>query len=99
MVRSGLVILFADVTERYQLIHDYLVYLIRSFQQEELIQTQLTQLRNQVQQREAEITRLHSELRKKKQSTTVDNLPSENVDLFTELKELRKREEVSRSRN
>ncbi len=96
LVRSGLVVLFADVTERYQLIHDYLVYLIRSFQQEELIQTQLTQLRNQVQQREAEITRLHSELRKKKQSTTVDTQPHESVDLFTELKELRKREEVSR---
>ena len=96
LVRSGLVVLFADVTERYQLIHDYLVYLIRSFQQEELIQTQLTQLRNQVQQREAEITRLHSELRKKKQSTTVDTQPHESVDLFTELKELRKREELSR---
>ncbi|MGB6301402.1 MAG: hypothetical protein WBF90_35195 [Rivularia sp. (in: cyanobacteria)] len=96
LVRSGLVVLFADITERYQLIHDYLVYLIRSFQQEELIQTQLTQLRNQVQQREAEITRLHSELRKKKQSTTVDTQPHESVDLFTELKELRKREEVSR---
>jgi WD40 repeat protein len=96
LVRSGLVVLFADVTERYQLIHDYLVYLIRSFQQEELIQTQLTQLRNQVQQREAEITRLHSELRKKKQLKTIDTQPHESVDLFTELKELRKREELSR---
>ncbi len=96
LVRSGLVVLFADVTERYQLIHDYLVYLIRSFQQEELIQTQLTQLRNQVQQREAEITQLHSELRKKKQLTTVDTQPHENLDLFTELKELRKREQLSR---
>ncbi|WP_414621859.1 eIF2A-related protein [Calothrix sp. CCY 0018] len=96
LVRSGLVVLFADVTERYQLIHDYLVYLIRSFQQEELIQTQLAQLRNQVQQREAEITRLHSELRKKKQSTIIDTQPHENVDIFTELKELRKREELSR---
>ncbi|MEM6400820.1 MAG: hypothetical protein AAF757_11395 [Cyanobacteria bacterium P01_D01_bin.116] len=96
LVRSGLVVLFADITERYQLIHDYLVDLIRSFQQEELIQTQLTQLRNQVQQRETEITRLRSELRKKKQSKIFENQPSQSLDLFTELKELRKRDELSR---
>ncbi|MEA5599134.1 eIF2A-related protein [Rivularia sp. UHCC 0363] len=96
LVRSGLVVLFADVTERYQLIHDYLVYLVRSLQQGELIQTQLRQLRNQVQEREAEITQLHSELRKKKQSKTVDTQPHQSSDLFTELKELRKREELSR---
>ncbi|MEO0838250.1 MAG: hypothetical protein AAF063_05035 [Cyanobacteria bacterium J06643_5] len=96
LVRSGLVVLFADITERYQLIHDYLVDLIRSFQQEELIQTQLTQLRNQVQQRETEITRLHSELRKKKEAKIFDNQPSQHLDLFTELKELRKRDELSR---
>ncbi|MDY6900538.1 MAG: hypothetical protein SWZ49_21045 [Cyanobacteriota bacterium] len=96
LVRSGLVVLFADITERYQLIHDYLVDLIRSFKQEELIQTQLTQLRNQVQQRETEITRLHSELRKKKKATIFDNQPSQHLDLFTELKELRKRDELSR---
>ncbi|MEO1378500.1 MAG: ATP-binding protein, partial [Cyanobacteria bacterium J06635_10] len=55
LVRSGLVVLFADVTERYQLIHDYLVYLIRSLQQAELsLQTQLRELRNQVQERETE---------------------------------------------
>ena len=96
LVRSGLVVLFADVTERYQLIHDYLVDLIRSFQQGELIQTQLKQLRTQVQQSEAEITRLHSELRKKKQSKIVDTQLQPNLDLFTELKELRKREELTR---
>ncbi|MEM7715943.1 MAG: hypothetical protein AAF349_20605, partial [Cyanobacteria bacterium P01_A01_bin.68] len=96
LVRSGLVVLFADITERYQLIHDYLVDLIRSFQQEELIQNQLTQLRNQVQQRETEITRLQSELRKKKEAKIFDNQPSQHLDLFTELKELRKRDELSR---
>ncbi len=97
LVRSGLVVLFADVSERYQLIHDYLVDLIRFLQQEELsFQTQLRQLRNQVQQRETEITRLHSELRKKKQSKIIDNQPQQSDNLFTELKELRKREELSR---
>ncbi len=97
LVRSGLVVLFADITERYQLIHDYLVDLIRLLQQEELnFQNQLKELRYQVQERETEITRLHSELRKKKQSKIVDNQPHENVNGFTELKELRKREEVSR---
>jgi len=97
LVRSGLVVLFADITERYQLIHDYLVDLIRSLQQEELnFQAQLKQLRNQVQQRETEITRLHSELRKKKQSNIFENQPSQSLDLFTELKELRKRDELSR---
>ncbi|MCJ8282102.1 MAG: hypothetical protein MJK14_20235, partial [Rivularia sp. ALOHA_DT_140] len=97
LVRSGLVVLFADVTERYQLIHDYLVDLIRFLQEEALsFQNQLKQLRNQVQQREAEITRLHSELRKKKQSKRIENQPSASLDLFTELKELRKREELSR---
>ncbi|MGB7377194.1 MAG: hypothetical protein WA959_11615 [Rivularia sp. (in: cyanobacteria)] len=97
LVRSGLVVLFADITERYQLIHDYLVDLIRLLQQEELnFQNQLKELRYQVQQRETEITRLHSELRKKKHSKIVENQPHENVNVFTELKELRKREEVSR---
>ena len=97
LVRSGLVVLFADITERYQLIHDYLVDLIRLLQQEELsFQNQLRELRNQVEQREAEITRLHSELRKKKQSKIVDTQLQPNLDLFTELKELRKREELSR---
>ncbi|AFY52756.1 WD40 repeat-containing protein [Rivularia sp. PCC 7116] len=97
LVRSGLVVLFADITERYQLIHDYLVDLIRSLQQEELsFQTQLKELRNQVQQREAEITQLHSELRRKKQFKIADTQPHESLDLFTELKELRKREEHSR---
>ncbi|MBV6625594.1 MAG: hypothetical protein KI793_22150 [Rivularia sp. (in: Bacteria)] len=97
LVRSGLVVLFADVTERYQLIHDYLVALIRSLQQEELsFQTQLKELRNQVQQREAEITQLHSELRRKKQLKIAHTQPHESLDLFAELKELRKREEHSR---
>ncbi|MEB3217266.1 MAG: hypothetical protein VKN72_13690 [Nostocales cyanobacterium 94392] len=96
LVSSGLVVLFADVTERYQLIHDYLVDLIRSLQQSELsLQTQLKELRNQVQQREAEITQLHSELRKKKQSKIIDNQSYQGLDLLTELKELRKREELS----
>ncbi|AKG22609.1 nSTAND1 domain-containing NTPase [Calothrix sp. 336/3] len=98
LVRSGLVILFPELPERYQLIHDYLVDLIRALQQEELkLQNQLKELRQQVQQRETEIARLNSELRKNKQkSRQIDVSVQPGLDLLTELKELRKREELSR---
>ncbi|GAA6616857.1 hypothetical protein NUACC26_026640 [Scytonema sp. NUACC26] len=95
LVRSGLVVLFPDQPERrYQLIHDYLVDLIRYLQQAELnLQTQLQELRNQVQQRETEIYQLKSQLKKKQQqSPQVISQPQQGRDLLTELKELRKRE-------
>jgi hypothetical protein len=67
LVRSGLVVLFPDVPERYQLIHDYLVDLIRYLQQQESgLQIQLNQLRSKVEESQAEISRLESELRQKK---------------------------------
>ena len=97
LVRSGLVVLFPDVPERYQLIHDYLVGLIRYMQQAEgSLQAQLKQLRRQVEKSETEIARLNSELRQKKQKILPDIQPQSNLDLVTELKELRKREELSR---
>ncbi|KAF3888672.1 MULTISPECIES: WD40 domain-containing protein [Nostocales] len=98
LVRSGLVVLFPDQPERrYQLIHDYLVDLIRYLQQAELnLQTQLQKLRNQVQQRETEIYQLKSQLKKKQQQfQQVNSQPQQGRDLLTELKELRKRETQS----
>ncbi|MBW4608643.1 MAG: hypothetical protein KME22_15900 [Hassallia sp. WJT32-NPBG1] len=98
LVRSGLVVLFPDIPERYQLIHDYLVDLIRHLQeQESSLQIQLNQLRTKVQQSQAEIERLNSELRQKKQQAKlVGSHLQQGLDLLSELKELRKREEMSR---
>ncbi|WP_193193800.1 eIF2A-related protein [Nostoc sp. MG11] len=97
LVRSGLVVLFPDVPERYQLIHDYLVDLIRYLQQQESsLQVQLNQLRYKVEQSQSEIERLKSELRQKKQQAKlIDTHPQQGLDLLTELRELRKREELS----
>ncbi|MBG1265671.1 nSTAND1 domain-containing NTPase, partial [Nostoc sp. WHI] len=97
LVRSGLVVLFPDVPERYQLIHDYLVDLIRYLQQQESsLQVQLNQLRYKVEQSQSEIERLKSELSQNKQrSKLIDHHPQPGLDLLTELRELRKREEFS----
>ncbi|WP_138497638.1 eIF2A-related protein [Nostoc sp. PA-18-2419] len=97
LVRSGLVVLFPDVPERYQLIHDYLVDLIRYLQQQESsLQVQLNQLRQKVEQSQAEIERLKSELSQTKQPTKlIDTHPQQGLNLLTELRELQKREEIS----
>ncbi|MCF4969928.1 nSTAND1 domain-containing NTPase [Nostoc sp. CMAA1605] len=97
LVSSGLVVLFPDVPERYQLIHDYLVDLIRYLQeQESSLQAQLNQLRQKVEQSQTEIERLKRELRQKKQnSKLLDPQPQQGLDLLAELRELRKREELS----
>ncbi|TAF11231.1 MAG: hypothetical protein EAZ77_01350 [Nostocales cyanobacterium] len=97
LVSSGLVVLFPDVPERYQLIHDYLVDLIRYLQQQESsLQAQLNQLRNKVENSQQEIKRLQSELRQKtQQATLIDTQHLQGVDLLTELRKLRKREELS----
>ncbi|MFN6517657.1 MAG: eIF2A-related protein [Nostoc sp. CreGUA01] len=97
LVRSGLVVLFPDVPERYQLIHDYLVDLIRYLQQQESsLQVQLNQLRQKVEQSQAEIERLKSELSQKKQRTKlIDTHPQQGLGFLTELRELQKREELS----
>ncbi|MBE9005072.1 PD40 domain-containing protein [Fortiea sp. LEGE XX443] len=97
LVSSGLVVLFPDVPERYQLIHDYLVDLIRYLQeQESSLQAQLDQLRWKVDQSKFEIERLKNELRQKKQQARlIETQPQQGLDLVTELRELRKREEIS----
>ncbi|MBD2414213.1 hypothetical protein FACHB389_21380 [Nostoc calcicola FACHB-389] len=97
LVRSGLVVIFPDVPERYQLIHDYLVDLIRHLQQQESsLQVQLNQLRQKVEQSQAEIERLKSELSQKKQRTKlIDTHPQQGLGFLTELRELQKREELS----
>ncbi len=97
LVSSGLVVLFPDVPERYQLIHDYLVDLIRYLQQQESsLQVQLNQLRYKVEQSQAEIERLKSELSQNEQrSQLIDPHPQQGLDLLTELRELHKREELS----
>jgi len=97
LVRSGLVVLFPDVPERYQLIHDYLVDIIRYLQQQESsLQVQLNQLRQKVEQSQAEIERLKSELSQNKQPTKlIDAHPQQGLGLLTELRELQKREELS----
>ncbi|MEA5617424.1 hypothetical protein VB711_06170 [Cronbergia sp. UHCC 0137] len=97
LVLSGLVVLFPDAPERYQLIHDYLVDLIRYLQQQESsLQAQLNQLRYKVENSHKEIERLKRELRQnKQQATLVDTQHQQGVDLLKELRELRKREEQS----
>jgi WD40 repeat protein len=97
LVSSGLVVLFPDVPERYQLIHDYLVDLIRYLQQQESsLQAKLDQLRRKVDQSQSEIERLKSELRQKKQQAKLtETQPPQGLDLVAELRELRKREELS----
>ena len=100
LVHSGLVVLFPDVPERYQLIHDYLVDLVRYLQQgESSLQTQLNQLRQAVKSGEAEIAKINSELRQKEQQVKLldglDTSPQKSSDLLAELKELRKRKELS----
>ncbi|HEY9803872.1 MAG TPA: hypothetical protein V6D25_26250, partial [Leptolyngbyaceae cyanobacterium] len=97
LVSSGFVVLFPDVPERYQLIHDYLVDLIRYLQQQESsLQAQLNKLRRKVQQSENEIERLKSELSQTQQQTQhIDIHPQQGLDLLAELRELRKREEIT----
>jgi WD40 repeat protein len=69
LVRSGLVVLFPDIPDRYQLIHDYLVDLISELKQQGsdlfryFLLTELQQLRDKEQQNQAEIERLNSVLR------------------------------------
>ncbi|WGV25777.1 eIF2A-related protein [Halotia branconii] len=97
LVSSGLVVLFPDMPERYQLIHDYLVDLIRYLQQQESsLQAQLNQLRYKVDQSQLEIERLKNELSENKQQAKLINIhPQQGLDLVAELRELRKREELS----
>ncbi|MBW4644235.1 MAG: hypothetical protein KME23_14830 [Goleter apudmare HA4340-LM2] len=99
LIRSGLVLVFPDIPERYQLIHDYLVDLIRFLQQQESsLQFQINQLRRKVEQSQSEINRLNSELWQKKRQ----NLPEATIfqpptaqNILMELRRLRQQEELS----
>jgi len=97
LIRSGLVVIFPNVPERYQLIHDYLVSLIRSLQQQESgLQTQINTLRHKVINSYQEIERLKNELRKTQNGVSLEHPHYQQGDnLLTELRELRKREEES----
>ncbi|MTJ46893.1 hypothetical protein [Dolichospermum sp. UHCC 0259] len=97
LIRSGLVVIFPNVPERYQLIHDYLVSLIRYLQQQESgLQTQINTLRDKVRNSYQEIERLKSELRKNQNSVNLEHIHYPQGDnLLAELRELRKREEES----
>jgi len=98
LVLSGLVVLFPGVPERYQLIHDYLVELIRYLQQQESsLQIQLDQLRDKVKNSQKEIERLQNELKQNNYpDPTLDIIPQTGGDIVTELRDLRKQEELSR---
>ncbi|BAZ10622.1 WD-40 repeat-containing protein [Calothrix sp. NIES-4071] len=98
LVRSGLVMVFPGKPERYQLIHDYLTNIIRTLQQtQQSLQEQLKQLRAHVINNELEISRLQSALsHNKPQKQTQLQHQTASTDLLTELKELRKRDELSR---
>jgi WD40 repeat protein len=97
LIRSGLVVIFPNVPERYQLIHDYLVSLIRSLQQQESgLQTQINTLRHKVINSYQEIERLKSELRKTQNVLSLEHPHHQQEDnLLTALRELRKQEEKS----
>jgi WD40 repeat protein len=97
LIRSGLVVIFPNVPERYQLIHDYLVSLIRHLQRQESgLQIQINTLRDKVRNSCQEIERLKSELRKNQIGFSLEHIHNPQGDnLLAELRELRKREEES----
>ncbi len=116
LVTSGLIVVFPGQPEYYQLIHDYLVDLIRILQLEEpSLQRQVNNLRNRVEQSQAKIDELSNAIEflqkeneitaklvgnKEKQKVN-SKLPTRDTqlppgrDLVGEIRELRKREEIS----
>ena len=99
LIRSGLVVIFPNIPERYQLIHDYLVSLIRHLQRQESgLQIQINTLRDKVRNSYQEIERLKSELRKNQIGFSLEHIHNPQGDnLLAELRELRKREEESQT--
>ena len=116
LVTSGLVVVFPGQPEYYQLIHDYLVDLIRILQLEEpSLQRQVNNLKNRVEQSQSKIDELSNAiefLQKENEFTAklVDNKEKQKVtsklptrdtqfppgrDLVGEIRELKKREEIS----
>ena len=99
LIRSGLVVIFPNIPERYQLIHDYLVSLIRHLQRQESgLQIQINTLRDKVRNSYQEIERLKNELRKNQTDFNLEHIHNHQGDnLLSELRELRKREEESQT--
>ncbi|MCW9681038.1 PD40 domain-containing protein [Dolichospermum planctonicum UHCC 0167] len=95
LVNSGLVVIFHNCPKQYQLIHDYLVDLIRHLEQQESgLQTQINQLRDKVKNSYQEIERLRSELSKTEEKVILVETQNQQGDnLLTEIRELRQREE------
>ncbi|MFN6181813.1 MAG: eIF2A-related protein, partial [Dolichospermum sp.] len=95
LVNSGLVVIFHNSPKQYQLIHDYLVDLIRHLEEQESgLQTQINQLRDKVKNSYQEIERLRSELSKTEEKVTlVETQHQQGDNLLTEIRELRQREE------
>jgi WD40 repeat protein len=98
-VLSGLVVIFPDIPERYQLIHDYLVDVIRYLQPQAInLQIQVNQLREKEKNSQEEIQRLRSELNQNNHRTTknIDTSYTSGIDFvpnaIAELIDLRKRE-------
>jgi WD40 repeat protein len=95
LVNSGLVVIFHNSPKQYQLIHDYLVDLIRHLEEQESgLQTQINQLRDKVKNSYQEIERLRSELSKTEEKVIlVETQHQQGDNLLTEIRELRQREE------
>ncbi|MDB9455780.1 hypothetical protein [Dolichospermum circinale] len=95
LVNSGLVVIFHNSPKQYQLIHDYLVDLIRHLEQQESgLQTQINQLRDKIKNSYQEIEWLRSELSKTEEKVTLVEIQNQQGDnLLTEIRELRQREE------
>ncbi|MFM7408870.1 MAG: eIF2A-related protein [Cuspidothrix sp.] len=97
LVDSGLVVIVPNFPKQYQLIHDYLVNLIRHLQpQESGLQIQINKLRERIRNSYQYIEYLRTELRKTQQNVSLVHIHDcQGDNLLTELRELRKREEES----
>lgn len=97
LVDSGLVVIIPNFPKQYQLIHDYLVNLIRHLQpQESGLQIQINKLREKILNSYQEIEYLRTELQKTQQNVNlVYTHDCQGDNLLTELRELRKWEEES----
>ncbi|MFM6341011.1 MAG: eIF2A-related protein [Dolichospermum sp.] len=95
LVNSGLVVIFHNSPKQYQLIHDYLVDLIRHLEQQEFgLQTQINQLRDKLKNSYQEVERLRSELSKTEEKVIlVETEDQQGDNLLREIRELRQREE------
>lgn len=92
-VRSGLVLLLPEIpTERYQLVHDYLVSFIRQQQGSDLL-AELAELRQRNEQSKAEIETLRTEIREKE---LLEKLAKEQEQRKLTEEELKRAEHINR---